>query len=101
MSLLARAQHPCCARSGNTCPVPRYAKLEILVGNKKDGRSRLFYSSYIRNYAYTQSLARDSRISTAGNFLPSTNSRKAPPPVDTRSEEHTSELQSRGHLVCR
>src|SRR5690625_6988103 len=22
-------------------------------------------------------------------------------PVDTRSEEHTSELQSRGHLVCR
>src|SRR5437660_6403617 len=23
------------------------------------------------------------------------------PPVRTRSEEHTSELQSRGHLVCR
>src|SRR5207253_8793654 len=23
------------------------------------------------------------------------------PPVSTRSEEHTSELQSRGHLVCR
>src|SRR5690625_7551964 len=24
-----------------------------------------------------------------------------PPPIRTRSEEHTSELQSRGHLVCR
>src|SRR5690625_5917505 len=23
------------------------------------------------------------------------------PPLDRRSEEHTSELQSRGHLVCR
>src|SRR5207253_7765394 len=23
------------------------------------------------------------------------------PPVENRSEEHTSELQSRGHLVCR
>src|SRR5690625_6028406 len=25
----------------------------------------------------------------------------ASPPLDFRSEEHTSELQSRGHLVCR
>src|SRR5690625_5933994 len=24
-----------------------------------------------------------------------------PTPIETRSEEHTSELQSRGHLVCR
>src|SRR6266702_658544 len=24
-----------------------------------------------------------------------------PPPIEVRSEEHTSELQSRGHLVCR
>src|SRR2546429_5022594 len=28
-------------------------------------------------------------------------SRVPPPPVATRSEEHTSELQSRLHLVCR
>src|SRR5437870_8580986 len=27
--------------------------------------------------------------------------RHLPPSPDTRSEEHTSELQSRGHLVCR
>src|SRR5439155_24629636 len=27
--------------------------------------------------------------------------RPAPPPARERSEEHTSELQSRGHLVCR
>src|SRR5690625_5605749 len=26
---------------------------------------------------------------------------EVPPPTDGRSEEHTSELQSRGHLVCR
>src|SRR5690625_7146327 len=83
MSLSARAQHPCCARSGNTCPVPRYAKLEILVGNKKDGRSRLFFSSYFGHYAYAQSFPRASRISTAGTFLPSTNSLNPPPPVAT------------------
>src|SRR5439155_24047424 len=27
--------------------------------------------------------------------------RRPTPPTKTRSEEHTSELQSRGHLVCR
>src|SRR5207253_8666270 len=31
-------------------------------------------------------------------FLPSA---AATPPISARSEEHTSELQSRGHLVCR
>src|SRR5690625_5734147 len=64
------------------------------------------------------------RASIPGRFLPSRYSRLAPPPVEmcpradsskpsartaaaesppptTRSEEHTSELQSRGHLVCR
>src|SRR5438552_10944761 len=52
-----------------------------------------------------------SSASTPGRVLPSTNSSEAPPPVDTwvmrsvrpswRSEEHTSELQSPDHLVCR
>src|SRR5207253_4046930 len=33
--------------------------------------------------------------------LPRCSHRPAPPPSGARSEEHTSELQSRGHLVCR
>src|SRR5439155_5424478 len=32
-------------------------------------------------------------------YLPATERTESP--VNTRSEEHTSELQSRGHLVCR
>src|ERR1035438_4958801 len=38
---------------------------------------------------------------TPGNSIPARNSSDAPPPVEMRSEEHTSELQSLRHLVCR
>src|SRR5437870_11013008 len=32
---------------------------------------------------------------------PGSRKESSTPPVEDRSEEHTSELQSRGHLVCR
>src|SRR5690348_18070088 len=41
------------------------------------------------------------RASTPGSLSPERNSSEAPPPVEMRSEEHTSELQSPVHLVCR
>src|SRR5690625_6187441 len=46
--------------------------------------------------APARSAERDSsRAASRGTWAPTT------PPMSTRSEEHTSELQSRGHLVCR
>src|SRR5439155_26707701 len=38
---------------------------------------------------------------TAVSSRSTSSSRSAPPGTGSRSEEHTSELQSRGHLVCR
>src|SRR5207253_7698124 len=44
--------------------------------------------------AYIESNANDSMVASLDVLTMS------PPPAARRSEEHTSELQSRGHLVC-
>src|SRR5439155_23409640 len=47
------------------------------------------------------SCKRSSRIVTICGSPPRTSIRAPRSRIDVRSEEHTSELQSRGHLVCR
>src|SRR5215208_41506 len=66
-----------------------------------------FFNHTATTDIYTLSLHDALPISTRGPGSAPTRSRRcstasrAEAPAATRSEEHTSELQSRGHLVCR
>src|SRR5439155_15290992 len=60
-----------------------------------------------RNVNITNTFGTDASLGVTGTgggnvtLTTGANSFTFPPPVPVRSEEHTSELQSRGHLVCR
>src|SRR3989442_7630138 len=63
---------------------------------RRPPRSTLFpYTTLFRSIANLRAASTNRRVSTAGAGHPETESN------GTRSEEHTSELQSRPHLVCR
>src|SRR3712207_7423032 len=68
---------------------------------RRPPRSTLFpYTTLFRSFGCARSTERAiSRVATA--VPPTTNRRRPIPGVTTRSEEHTSELQSRQYLVCR
>src|SRR5437870_10320736 len=62
----------------------------------------LFRSSNTRRDRTTRAVPRWSLAPRSGAELRGPSApRRRPRPSDDRSEEHTSELQSRGHLVCR
>src|SRR5690625_5501043 len=64
-------------------------------------------NSYLADLGIKPNLTADGTISNLSEFLEIKDKTKNPLSCDTplekiaRSEEHTSELQSRGHLVCR
>src|SRR5258707_2670173 len=63
---------------------------------RRPPRSTLFpYTTLFRSYG------RGSRASVRGRGRACSGDRAATPPHSRRSEEHTSELQSRQYLVCR
>src|SRR5690625_6485838 len=79
-----------------------------------DSFNDIFYNDTAPSEIYTLSLHDALPISSSGPRTPrrppspgarSSRTPNGPPasssPARTRSEEHTSELQSRGHLVCR
>src|SRR2546427_4750572 len=79
---------------------------------RRPPRSTLFpYTTLFRSPAHSTSSARSSRTrpdSGPSEYAGGANSGKAsswrtplPHPVQSRSEEHTSELQSQSNLVCR
>src|SRR2546422_3161217 len=66
---------------------------------RRPPRSTLFpYTTLFRSAA---ALASQSAVRTSNGGRPSSVSGRPGPMTATRSEEHTSELQSRLHLVCR
>src|SRR5690625_1704589 len=72
----------------------------VLDDFKRSSDQRLFYNGHgsslgtgIRNQVYREK-GREMFVETARTLLQESG-------TDPRSEEHTSELQSRGHLVCR
>src|SRR5437870_11485685 len=92
-------------------PYPRSAACSVPASTNVSIRSTLPATSPVeRRYSVIAALASRSRIGRwlkgSGNTAPSTKCRyfsiAAPDGMNrARSEEHTSELQSRGHLVCR
>src|SRR5437870_10122270 len=59
------------------------------------------YTTLFRSRPTTGRVDRRTRGNTGASSRPGWYRRLARPPYRDRSEEHTSELQSRGHLVCR
>src|SRR3712207_7663047 len=70
---------------------------------RRPPRSTLFpYTTLFRSAASLSGGAAPFRRRTARPFQKSLSCSLAPPPIrSSRSEEHTSELQSRQYLVCR
>src|SRR5579884_4519371 len=60
-----------------------------------------FFNDTATTEIYTLSLHDALPISAASPSAPTSRKSPTPRPTSPRSEEHTSELQSRGHLVCR
>src|SRR5690625_6217238 len=76
-------------------PLPLHDALPISVNNLSAARSRIEDADYaveVSNMTRAQILQQaGTSVLAQANQVPQT----------VRSEEHTSELQSRGHLVCR
>src|SRR2546429_5367622 len=69
---------------------------------RRPPRSTLFpYTTLFRSKLEVRFLANDDPHLFFGLFSDFTDSKAPTAPDDHRSEEHTSELQSRLHLVCR
>src|SRR3989442_4164061 len=70
---------------------------------RRPPRSTLFpYTTLFRSDSSARSSTPNSASSSLGGGLcPPSDGRRAPRKGGKRSEEHTSELQSRPHLVCR
>src|SRR5258708_11465227 len=72
---------------------------------RRPPRSTLFpYTTLFRSRAQSRRLAQRARrpgVGGPGPFRGPQESRRGPPTPGRRSEEHTSELQSPDHLVCR
>src|SRR5690625_5680529 len=61
-------------------------------------------AGYEVEFEYTENVQGQERLLVADYHMPpivGVQSEKNPTTITPRSEEHTSELQSRGHLVCR
>src|SRR5256884_2468447 len=66
---------------------------------RRPPRSTLFpYTTLFRSHHCRKEELIESRIKAIGEAMPALKDRAV---VEARSEEHTSELQSRLHLVCR
>src|SRR5690349_22577132 len=80
---------------------------------RRPPRSTLFpYTTLFRSASPSRSRRRipscrrcrrrsDPSVTSTSRLYPGTGASADPPPFDPRSEEHTSELQSRRDLVCR
>src|SRR5690625_6970092 len=67
---------------------------------RRPPRSTLFpYTTLFRSYRHADVFAAPAQLEAFG--IAALEARSAGLAVVARSEEHTSELQSRGHLVCR
>src|SRR5689334_24286051 len=76
----------------------RLSYIFLLITIPRPQRSTLFpYTTLFRSRKFSQQLAR----SVAGSFQTQLGWWSSPMPKYSRSEEHTSELQSQFHLVCR
>src|SRR5690625_3933781 len=75
--------------------------LDILIFDIQDVGARFY--TYISTLHYVMQAAAENDIKVLVLDRPSPNIQMVDGPVleEARSEEHTSELQSRGHLVCR
>src|SRR5207253_4003618 len=67
-----------------------YEREGLLKPSRTEGNTRLYTDEDLQRLEFILSLARDLGVNISGIAI-----------ILQRSEEHTSELQSRGHLVCR
>src|SRR5437870_10998389 len=91
-----------------------YVSFSFFFGSHQPPKSTFFpYTTLFRSPPLRQQLGRQRDLLSdvpglpgaqrglLGDVLPLSDSRQNIPEKTSRSEEHTSELQSRGHLVCR